>query len=261
MAPRARCSLLCLAVLLLTGWLHAQVPRGGKNEVTIRGQQQEIYFYPGAGAAVHRKVLFAPGDGGWRGFAIIVAQQLAAEGYDVYGLDTRHYLQSFTGPTVLTTSEVASDFAQIAQWIRQGGNEQVLLLGWSEGAGLGLAATAASENRTLFAGLVAVGTPEYNILGWRWTDMTAQITKKLPHEPTFKSADLIAKVSPVPLFLIASAGDEYVTLEATQRLFAAAGEPKRLVKIEARDHKFSGNIEEFFRTLREGLNWIQQQRR
>lgn len=257
MTSRTRWPVICAVILSVGNWLQAQVPQPGKNKLSIRGQQQEIYFYPAAGPGPHHKVLFAPGDGGWRGFAVTIAEQMAATGYDVYGLDTRHYLQSFTGTTVLTTSEVASDFAQMAQWLRQGGSEPVLLAGWSEGAGLGLAAVAEPGNRTVFAGLVAVGAVEYNILGWRWSDMAAQLTRKLPHEPTFKSADVIAKVSPLPLFMIASTGDEYIAPDIARRLFAMAGEPKRLFVINARDHKFSGSTEEFFRTLREGLNWIQ----
>jgi hypothetical protein len=109
--------------------------------------------------------------------------------------------------------------------------------------------------------LAAIGTPEYNILAWHWTDIGAEITKKLPHEPTFKSADFMAKVSALPLFVIASPSNEYITPDVTRALFSAARQPKRLVMIDAWDHKYSGNTEGFFRVLREGLNWIQQQHR
>jgi hypothetical protein len=34
-----------------------------------------------------------------------------------------------------------------------------------------------------------------------------------------------------------------------------------LVMIDARDHKYSGNTAAFFRALREGLSWIEEQRR
>jgi hypothetical protein len=107
--------------------------------------------------------------------------------------------------------------------------------------------------------LVAIGTPEYNILAWRWKDVAAEITRTLPHEPTFKSADFMAKVAPLPLFVIASTSNQYITPEATRALFSAAREPKRLAMINARDHKYSGNTEGFFRALLEGLNWIRQQ--
>jgi pimeloyl-ACP methyl ester carboxylesterase len=248
-------------VLALCTTVCAENPKPGKNEVTIRGHLQEIYLYPAEGAGQHRKVLFAPGDGGWRGFAITITEDLATKaGYDVYSVDTRRYLESFTGPVVLSTAEIASDFNQMARWIQQGGQERLLLVGWSEGAGLGLAATAAAANETIFDGLVAIGTPEYNILAWHWTDIGAEMTKKLPREPTFKSAEFMAKVSPLPLFVIASTSNEYITPEATRALFSAARQPKRLVMIDARNHKYSGNTDGFFRALREGLNWIQQHR-
>jgi pimeloyl-ACP methyl ester carboxylesterase len=250
-----------LVILVSCASAYSENPKRAKNEIAIRGHAQSISLYPAEGAGQHRKVLFAPGDGGWRGFAITIAEELAKAGYDVYGLDTRRYLKSFTGSSVLSTEEIASDFNQIARWIQQGTHERVLLVGWSEGAGLGLAATADTKNQTIFAGLVAIGTPEYNILAWHWTDIGAAVTKSLPREPTFKSADFIPKVSPLPLLLVASTSNEYITPEATRALFSMAREPKRLVIINARDHKYGGNTEEFFRALREGLNWIEQQHR
>lgn len=261
MMPRSKFLTIGAVILALSATVCAEEPKPGKNEVTIRGQRQTVYFYLAEGTGPHRKVLFAPGDGGWRGFAITITEDLAKAGYDVYCVDTRRYLQSFTGPVVLSTAEIASDFNQMARWIQQGGQERLLLVGWSEGAGLGLAATADAANETIFDGLVAIGTSEYNILAWRWTDISAEITKKVPREPTFKSAEFMAKVSPLPLFVIASTSHEYITPEATRALFSAARQPKRLVMIDARNHKYSGNTEGFFRALREGLNWIQQQHR
>jgi pimeloyl-ACP methyl ester carboxylesterase len=253
--------LAIVAVIALSTTVCAQNPTTGKNEVTIRGWRQNIYYYPAEGTTQHRKILFAPGDGGWRGFAITIAKELAKAGYDVYGIDTRRYLESFTGPVVLNTADIASDFNQVAHWIQQRGQERLLFVGWSEGAGLGLVTTGDTANRTVFDGLLAIGTPEDNILAWHWTDIGASITKNLLREPTFKSADFMAKVSPLPLLLIASTSNEYVSPEATRALFSAARQPKRLVIIHARDHKYSGNTDGFFSALREGLNWIQQQHR
>jgi pimeloyl-ACP methyl ester carboxylesterase len=251
---------LSLLILSVAAFSQAQTPASTRNNLSIRGQQQQIYFYPAAGGGPHQKVLFVPGDGGWRGFAITVAQNLASAGYDVYGWDTRRYLQSFTGHTVLNTSEIAADFGEMGRWVRQDETGRVLLVGWSEGAGLGLVVAADPANRDLFDGLVAVGTPETSVLAWHWTNTAAEITKSMPDEPTFKSADFIAKISPLPLFLIASTHDEYVPSRITQALFAAAHQPKELVVIAGSNHKYGGKTEEFFRALREGLHWIQQHR-
>jgi pimeloyl-ACP methyl ester carboxylesterase len=259
MTPYSRFLAIGVAALLFCTTVSAENPKPGKNNITIRGHQQTIYGQPAEGTGQHHKILFAPGDGGWQGFAITITKELAKAGYDVYCVDTRRYLKSATGPEVLTTKEIASDFNQMAQWIQQAGQDRILFVGWSEGAGFGLAATADPANQAIFSGLVAIGTPEQNILAWHWTDIGAEITKNVPHEATFRSAEFMAKVSPLPLFAIASTSNEYITPEATRALFSAARQPKRLVIIKARDHKYSGNTEAFFQALREGLNWIEQQ--
>lgn len=238
-----------------------QTPQPGKNGVTVRGQQQDVYCYRAKRTPSIRMVLFVPGDGGWRGFAVTIAENLASSGYDVCGLDARRYLLSFTGTKVLETSEIAHDLGQLAEWMRQGGRDRVLLLGWSEGAGLGLAAASDLGNRDVFEGLVTVGMTEYNIRALRWSDFMAQVTKRLPNEPTFKSADFVDKVSPLPLAMIGSTRDEYVSVDTTRMLFTAAQEPKRLILIDAENHKFGGKTDEFFRTLNESLLWIQRQKR
>jgi pimeloyl-ACP methyl ester carboxylesterase len=245
----------------LGGSVHGELPKAGKNELTIRAHQQKIDFYAAEGPGLHRRILFAPGDGGCRGFAIRITEELAKSGYDAFCLDTRRYLESFTGRPVLSTNDIASDFGEIARWIQQGKRDRILLVGWSEGAGLGLAAIGDPANQEIFAGLVAISTPEVNILAWHWTDIGASITHTAPHEPTFSSADFMGKVSPLPLFVIASTSDEYISTEATRTLFFRAREPKRLAIINARDHKYSGNTDGFFSTLREALHWIEQQHR
>lgn len=246
-------------IIALCATVCAQVPRSGKNAFTIRGQEQEIYLYQATRPARHRKILFAPGDAGCRGFAIAIAEQLRKEGYDTYCLDVLHYLETFTGKTTLSTEQIASDFNQIARWIQQKDHELIVLVGWSEGAGLGLTAAAASANQAVFDGIIAIGLPEHNILAWRWRDVGAWISKESPREPTFKSADFMPRVSPLPLFVIGSTSTEWVTPEATRELFSLAHEPKKLVMITARDHKFGGNTRAFFNVLREALDWVQRQ--
>jgi fermentation-respiration switch protein FrsA (DUF1100 family) len=66
----------------------------------------------------------------------------------------------------------------------------------------------------------------------------------------------MARIAPLPLLMIQSSHDEYTPLDEAKRLFAAAREPKRFELIEAQNHKFSGNQEEFDRALREGLQWM-----
>jgi len=259
MVSLAKLAALAPIILLSAIATRAQNAKPGKNVVTVRGQAQKVYFYPAADAARQRAVLFAPGDRGCEGFAVTISERLAKSGYDTYCFDMRRYLESFTGRTVLSTTEIASDLNQIARWIEAKNHNRVLLVGWSEGAGLGLAAAADGANQKIFEGLLAIGTPEENILAWHWKDIGAALAKTEPHEPTFKSADFMARVSPLPLFMIASTSNEYVSQEMTSELFAAAREPKNLVTVAARDHKYSGNTDGFFGALQEGMSWIELQ--
>ena len=151
-------------IIALCASVHAQISHAGKNSFKIRRQEQKIYLYEATRAGQHGKILFAAGDAGCRGFAVAIAEQLAQGGYDTYCLDVLRYLKSFTGKEVLTTEQIASDFNQIARWIEQKDHQPILLVGWSEGAGLDLAAAANPANQIVFDGIVAIGVPEDNIL-------------------------------------------------------------------------------------------------
>lgn len=229
---------------------------GGKRAIEIRGKAQEVYYYPATSKPPRGKILFAPGDGGWRGFAVEIAQEASLWGYDVYGFDTKHYLESFTGKTTLTESDVMNDMRSVASAIRGNASERVIFIGWSEGAGLGVLAAAGAENKTVFHGLVAIGLGDRNVLGWRWADDITYVTKQLPNEPAFSARKHLPSISPLSLYMIQSSKDEYTPSKDAQELFEAARQPKRLSVIEAQNHRFAGNHEEFFRVLREAVEWI-----
>jgi pimeloyl-ACP methyl ester carboxylesterase len=214
-------SMVTLTILLSLSSL-AQTATPGKNSVTIRGKAQAIWFYPATGAKLNHRVLFVAGDGGWPGWAIAVARQMAAWGYDVYGLDTKNYLASFTGSTTLKEGDVMSDFKQIAEWMTNKSGDRVTLIGWSEGAGLGVLAVAADANKETFTGLITFGLGDENVLGWSWRDYLTYVTKQTPHEPTFKAVNYMARIAPLRLLMIQSSHDEYSPLDEARRLFAGA---------------------------------------
>lgn len=123
----------CLLVFCVVTGKAQTVWLPGKNLIPLRGQTQHIYFLPHATSSVTRptrKILFVPGDGGWRSFAIQIATGMAAQGNDVYALDTKHYLSSFThGKQHLTTADVMRDFHELATRIQARPNETISLVG------------------------------------------------------------------------------------------------------------------------------------
>ena len=193
------------------------------------------------------------------GFATTIAKTMASWGYDVYGLDTRQYLDTFkTKTSVLKEPDVMDDFHTIIRWMTGGTDEKVVLVGWSEGAGLCLLAAAPDINKSHIAGLITLGMTETNSLAWRWSDVLSSFMGKDPNEPLFRSADYLPRVAPAPLLMLQASRDQYVTVEEAKQLFSIAQEPKRFRMIEARNHRFEGNQQELFDAIREGLQWTRQ---
>jgi dienelactone hydrolase len=231
----------------------------GATVVTIRGERQEMQYLPARGARLNRTVLFVPGDGGWEGWAITVAETIASWGYDVYGVDTKAYLVGFSRTGTLTEAQVTGDMCTLgAATIKASGN-RVTFVGWSEGAGLGVLAAAGADSRKTFNGLITFGLSDENVIRWHWSENLTSLLKK-PHEPTFSAASYIAKVAPLPLMMIQSSHDQYVGLDEAKRLFTAAQDPKRFDLVEGDNHRFDGNHDGFFLKLREGLDWTNQAR-
>ena len=118
-----------------------------------------------------------------------------------------------------------------------------------------LAATR-QDVKACIQGVLGLGLPDQNELGWKWQDFTIWITKKAPNEPGFMVEDIIAKVSPLPLAEIHSTHDEFLPLEKAKAMFSLAGNPKRMWTIEASNHRFSDNRAELNRCILEALAWI-----
>src|SRR5581483_4622556 len=168
------------------------------------------------------------------------------------GVDTRRYLMSFSGTGGLNEEQVAGDLRQFAALARAQNKDQVCLVGWS------VVAASSPQNQSFFSGVIAVGLTERSILALRWRDLFSQAVKRDPNEPSLDTANYVGKVSPLPLYVIASTHDEYVSPEASRRLFAQARQPKQLVMIDAGNHRYDGAHDRLFQALQEGLQWIEQ---
>ena len=231
----------------------------GNKRIDLRGRAQDVYFYPAASEA-REAVLFLPGDGGWRGFAIDIAKDLARSGFDVYGWDIKRYLSGFTSSRgTLSERDIQADTAAMAAHLQTARNARLVLVGWSQGAAMAVLAASDPRAQKFFTGVVVVGLPESAVLGWRFADDLTYLTKAEPNEPRFQTAPWIAKVAPLRLGMIHSTADEYISTDAARKLFSFAREPRRLDLIAAGDHRFSGGRDELFRKLNEQVKWASGQ--
>jgi alpha-beta hydrolase superfamily lysophospholipase len=252
--------LLFVAFLLLP---HAAAA-AEKVDVAVRGKTLTLTVYrPSLPGPPRGTVLMASGDVGWVGLAVTMAEELSAQGYLVAGINVRQYLSSFTtGRSHLQASEVPGDYATFRDTLKQKGAlvGPVILSGVSEGAALAVLAASDPPNHNWIDGVITMGIPPTAELAWRWTDMGAWITKHDADEPSFAPVGVIAAVSPVPLYMIQSIKDEYVPKAEYERLDASAREPKKLVLIDASNHRFTDKRPELRAAYAAGLGWIARQR-
>ena len=237
----------------------AAVPAAAQSTeaLSIRGHPQSLRIY---GARGGQPVIVSSGDGGWIHLGPHVAELLGAKGYFVVGFDAKAYLESFTsGRATVRPEDEPGDYKALTDFASAGSRLRPILVGVSEGAGLSVLAATDPATRSAIAGVVGLGLPDINELGWRWKDALIYVTHGIPNEPTFSTATLVNKVAPVPLAAIHSTRDEFVPLSEIQRVLSAAREPKKLWLVNAGDHRFSDNLAEFDRRLLEALGWVVQQ--
>jgi len=249
--------LAVLGVVPLATTAHARalgVPAQSTATIVLRGHTQTLHLYGARGGS---PVIVSSGDGGWIHLGPHVAELLATRGFFVVGLDVKAYLESFTTTTTtLRPEDEPGDFRVLAEFAGRGSTQKPILIGVSEGAGLSVLAATDPQTKPFIAGVLGLGLPDLNELGWRWRDAVIWITHGVPREPTFSTAALVGRVSPVPLAAIHSTQDEFVPLGEAEKLIAAANPPKRLWVVKASDHRFSDSLPEFDERLIEAIAWI-----
>lgn len=231
-------------------------------EMPLRGKVLSLALYLPGPPALRQKgtVILGSGDVGWVGLAASTADFLKDEGYVVVGVNVRQYLSAFTvGKTHLTPSDPPSDYAAIVAYLRGRGllKAPVIVSGVSEGAALAVLGGASPGNREWITGVITMGLPPSAELAWRWSDFTSWVTGKDASEPSFFPRDFIGSVSPVPICMIQSTRDEYVSEADYRRFEAAARAPKKLVLIDAANHRFTDRLPELRSQLMAAIAWVE----
>jgi dienelactone hydrolase len=243
-----------LALLLTAALSSGRFALTTTDTVVLRGRPQLVHLY---GQRSGTPVIVSSGDGGWMHLGPHVAETLAAQGFFVVGFNVKTYLSSFTSDGhTLSVDDVPRDYRALVDYAARGSPMRPLLIGVSEGAGLSVLAAVDPQIRQRVAGVVGLGLPDRNELGWRWKDSLIYVTHGVPNEPTFSVGDLISRLTPVPLAAIYSTRDEFIPESEVRSLMARANEPKRLWLVTASDHRFSNNVAEFDRRLLESIDWV-----
>ncbi len=258
--PRRR--LLTLFLLLALGGAVFARPFSSRGEsVVIRGKPQPVEVYDPASGSASRpvQVLVVSGDIGWVGISVDIAEHLSSLGYRVIGFNARAYLASFTGKDVsLAPDQVSGDTETLLSWAgsARGFPSLFVIVGVSEGAGLGILAAGQAPYAPRCKGIVALGLPRRTSLGWRWTDFPMWVTKKDPREPLADTEPYLKQIR-APLVMIHSTSDEWDPIDFARAMFNEAPQPKKFIAVDAPNHRFSGKVPEVLSYIDAALRWME----
>jgi len=274
--------LAALAVLLAAGGpgcgaalLVTTRPTGmheSSTQVALHGEPLTLHLLsPVELRASAPLVLYASGDGGWFGAAVGMFHTLARSGFPVVGVSTKalmHIEQRWSRP--LTIEHVVAGYQEIIDAARAtlqlSSDAPVVLTGWSRGASLGVLVAVSHDADPHVLGLVAIGLSAEEQL-----DLTAvsddDCGLALPIDvagalrlPPIAMYPLLSRMVPKRSVVIQASGDHYLPAAQARALFGPDSPTRRLLTIDARNHRFGGGESAFSAALVEAVEWVSSRR-
>ncbi len=204
-------------------------------------------------------VLYVTGDGGWRGVDPLVFRAVVQWGYPAAGMEARDYLDHLGDlERRATPRRLAADYAHLIRHVRRdlrlGTNTGTVLVGFSRGAGLAVLAAGQAALRPRLLGVVAMAlTDEEDELG---LDTSADTDPVGSRPAGLNPYRLLPAVDSLPVAVIQSTRDRYVSAAAARPLFGPDTTSRRLVVIDSDGHTFGGARDQLLDSLRSALQWI-----
>lgn len=214
-------------------------------------------------------VLYASGDGGWFGAAVGMFRTIGSTGMATVGFSTKalmHLEHQRSRP--LTVQQLADDYRQIVDaarlQMRLPADAPVVLTGWSRGASLGVLVAASRDVDLHVAGLVAIGLAARDRLDIEGDNDNDDDTVAPapatpgggPHAPAFELYPLLARIAPRRAAVIQASGDGYLPAARARQLFGDDSTVRRLVTIDAHNHRFGGGESSFASALVDAVGWV-----
>ena len=137
----------------------------------------------------------------------------------------------------------------------------VVLTGWSRGASLAVLVASSREIDPRVVGLVAVGLAAAEHLDIDGdTDDDADedlgVAGADVHARSIAMYPLLSLIAPRRTVVIQASGDGYLPAARARELFGPDSPMRRLVAIDARNHRFGGGASSFAAALAEAVDWV-----
>jgi len=207
-------------------------------------------------------IMFATGDGGWRGKDKDAFEHMIGWGYAIAGFSSPKYLTHIVRHTHATTpADVARDYDQMIGMAKQAmglsADTPTVLVGISRGSGLAVAAAGEPELQPSLEGVVAVALTreeEYVKRPKRRRPASGADSEMVMQD----NYEYLPRLHTLPLVIIQSTHDDYLPAEEARRLLGPDSPMRQLRPIGAKNHSFSNARETLYEELRSSLEWIGQ---
>jgi hypothetical protein len=257
----------CVAALAAAGPLGCaaglrDVPVGSVRlqivETSVRLHQHDLTIRLSAGRGLRAPlVLYGTGDGGWRGGDAELFERLVAWGFPSAGFNAREYVSHLEGGAPTETPDVlAADMTALvetaARELMVAGDTPFVFVGKSRGAGLAVAAATAPSLHARLKGVLAIGL----------TREEEYVSAVPAHQPAgsppvmFETYAALAQLAEIPVAVIQSTRDGYITAADARELVGPDTATRRLRPIESDGHNFGGAVDAMYAEMRRSFDWI-----
>lgn len=223
--------------------------------VWLRGRHIAVHLAAGGSRTDGPMLLYATGDGGWPGQEKLF-DRMMPWGYPMAGFSSADYVGSIDGPSRALDSEtVAADIDTVVTTALGGlglpASRPVVLVGFSRGAGLAVAAATSEQFRPRLRGILAVAlTPEEDYVTVHVAGTTIGTDREL------QTYAVLPRLGSLRVAVIQSTHDEFLPAAEAERRFGPSGPARRFRAIEAKDHSFGGKLTELAEEMKASLEWI-----
>jgi hypothetical protein len=208
-------------------------------------------------------LLYATGDGGWRGKDAETYRRMIRWGYPVAGFSAPGYLKNLGFVSGTTTpGRLARDYQQLIEFSKATlslpSATRTILVGVSRGAGLAVVAAGRPEMNAELAGVLAVALTKEEEYVRHYTVRPGLTASDMPTRELveFETYEYLDRLQKLPLVVIQSTSDNYLPAEAARRLFGPDTETRKFYAVTARDHSFSDAREALFERMASALAWM-----
>jgi hypothetical protein len=251
-----------IVVLMVTGSVACvhQPPRNGNpprsfdRRIILNRHELTLHMLRGPAGRPAGLVVYATGDGGWRGKDREVYEQLESWGYTAVGFSAPEYLKHLPGDAGTTTpARLSEDYETIIDSARESlsipVDQPAILVGVSRGADLSVVAAGQPGLQWQLGGVVAIAlTREEEYVRRRRRPLVAlDLYSYLP------------SLGDLPVAVIQSTRDNYLNAAAARELFGRDTPVRQFHAIEADNHSFGGARPLLYDTLRGALDWVGEQ--